>query len=79
MQAIRAAAFAIPGALGAQEGVLIAICAIFRSPAQAAIAISLIERVPDVVFGAPNLLGWQVLQGRALLVRDVPVQGYQGK
>jgi len=79
MQAIRAAAFAIPGALGAQEGGLIAICAIFGLPAQAAIAMSLIKRVPDFVFGAPSLLGWQVLEGRALLARDVPIQGYQGK
>ena len=79
MQAVRGAAFAIPGALGAQEGGLIAICAIFGLPAQAAIAMSLIKRVPDFVFGAPSLLGWQVLEGRALLARDVSVQGYQGK
>jgi putative membrane protein len=79
MQAIRGAAFAIPGALGAQEGGLVAICAIFGLPAQAAIAMSLIKRVPDFVFGAPSLLGWQVLEGRALLARDVSVQGYQGK
>src|SRR5271165_405902 len=79
MQAVRGAAFAIPGALGAQEGGLIAICAIFGLPAQAAIAMSLIKRVPDFVFGAPSLLGWQMLEGRALLARDVPVQGYEGK
>jgi len=73
------AAFGIPGALGAQEGGLVAICAIFGLPAQVAVAMSLIKRVPDIVFGAPSLLGWQVLEGRALLARDVSVQGYQGK
>jgi putative membrane protein len=66
-QAIRGAAFAIPGALGAQEGGLVAICAIFGVPADVAIAMSLIKRVPDVVFGVPSLIGWQILEGRALL------------
>ncbi|HEY1941692.1 MAG TPA: flippase-like domain-containing protein [Roseiarcus sp.] len=66
MQAIRGAAFAIPGALGAQEGGLIALCAIFGVPADVAIAMSLIKRVPDLVFGVPSLIGWQVLEGRAL-------------
>ena len=66
-QAIRGAAFAIPGALGAQEGGLIAICAIFGVPANVAVAVSLIKRVPDVVFGVPSLLGWQMLEGRAFL------------
>jgi putative membrane protein len=63
-QAIRGAAFAIPGALGAQEGGLIALCAIFGIPADAAIAMSLIKRAPDLVFGAPALIGWQILEGR---------------
>jgi putative membrane protein len=78
MQAIRGAAFAIPGALGAQEGGLIAICAIFGLPAQAAIAMSLIKRVPDFVFGAPSLVGWQVVEAEHCL-RGLPVQGCQGK
>jgi uncharacterized membrane protein YbhN (UPF0104 family) len=79
MQAIRGAAFAIPGALGAQEGGLVAICAIFGVPAEAAIAMSLIKRVPDLVFGVPSLLGWQMLEGRVLLARDAPVKGHRGK
>lgn len=66
MQAVRGAAFAIPGALGAQEGGLVVLCAIFGVPAGAAIAMSLIKRVPDFVFGIPSLIGWQVLEGRAL-------------
>ena len=78
-QAIRGAAFAIPGALGAQEGGLVAICAIFDVSAQAAVAMSLIKRVPDLVFGAPSLLGWQMLEGRAMLARDVSAQGHRCK
>jgi hypothetical protein len=35
-------------------------------PADVAIAMSLIKRVPDVVFGAPSVLGWQMLEGKAL-------------
>lgn len=65
MHAAKGAAFLIPGALGAQEGALIAICAIFGVPAEAAIALSLIKRVPDLVFGLPGLIGWQAIEGRA--------------
>jgi putative membrane protein len=79
MHAIRGAAFAIPGALGAQEGGLVAIGAIFGVPAQAAVAMSLIKRVPDLVFGVPSLLGWQMLEGRVLLARDAQAEGRRGK
>jgi putative membrane protein len=75
MQAIRGAAFAIPGALGAQEGGLIALCAIFGVPPDVAIAMSLIKRVPDLVFGVPSLVGWQVLEGRALQARPAGAEG----
>ena len=78
MQAIRGAAFAIPGALGAQEGGLIALCAIFGVPPEAAIAMSLLKRVPDLVFGIPALVGWQVLEGRALRGRPVGAEGGPG-
>jgi putative membrane protein len=79
MQAIRGAAFAIPGALGAQEGGLIALCAIFDIPAEAAIAMSLIKRVPDLVFGIPSLLGWQILEGQALRGRAARAEGGGGR
>jgi len=78
MQAIRGAAFAIPGALGAQEGGLIALCAIFGVPPEAAIAMSLIKRVPDLVFGIPSLVGWQILEGQALRGRAVGAEGGRG-
>jgi putative membrane protein len=79
MQAVRGAAFAIPGALGAQEGGLVAICAIFGVPAQAAIAMSLIKRVPDLVFGVPSLLGWQMLEGGLLFARHSPAECRRGE
>jgi putative membrane protein len=78
-QAIRGAAFAIPGALGAQEGGMVAICALFGVPADVAIAMSLIKRVPDFVFGVPSLLGWQALEGRALFSGRQAVEEPRGE
>ena len=63
MHAVRGAAFAVPGALGAQEGGLIVLCAMFGVPPEAALALSLVKRIPDLVIGIPGLIGWQVLEG----------------
>ena len=57
-QAVRGAAFAVPGALGAQEGGLIALCALFGIPAEAALALSLVKRLADVLVGVPGLFLW---------------------
>ncbi len=66
-QGSRAAAFILPGGLGVQDGALIAACAIFGIPADAALAMALIKRVPDLVLGVPALVGWQALEGKRLL------------
>ena len=66
-QGSRAAAFILPGGLGVQDGTLIAVCAIFGVPAEVALAMALIKRVPDLVLGIPSLLAWQVLEGRRFL------------
>jgi uncharacterized membrane protein YbhN (UPF0104 family) len=63
MQAVRGAAFVVPGALGAQEGGLIVLCAIFGIPPEVAIAMSLVKRIPDLVIGLPGLLAWQAIEG----------------
>ncbi len=57
-QAVRGAAFAVPGALGAQEGGLIALCALFGIPAEVALALSLVKRLADVLVGVPGLFLW---------------------
>jgi putative membrane protein len=62
LHAVRGAAFAIPGALGAQEGGLILLCAVFGIPPEQAIALSLVKRAADLVVGVPGLLGWQMLE-----------------
>ena len=63
-QAVRGAAFAVPGGLGVQEGGFIALCALFGIPAGPAVAVSLLKRVADVGLGIPGLLVWQGLEGR---------------
>ena len=63
MHAVRGAAFAVPSALGAQEGGLIVLCAIFGVPAEAALALSLVKRIPDLVIGVPGLIAWQAMEG----------------
>jgi putative membrane protein len=63
MHAVRGAAFAVPGALGAQEGGLIVLCGIYGIPPEAALALSLVKRVPDLVIGAPGLIAWQAMEG----------------
>jgi putative membrane protein len=69
-QGSRAAAFVLPGGLGVQDGALIAVCAIFGVPADLALAMALIKRVPDLVLGAPALLGWQALEGQRVLTES---------
>jgi putative membrane protein len=62
MHAVRGAAFAVPGALGAQEGALVLLCAAFGIPPEQAIALSLVKRAADLAVGVPGLVGWQMLE-----------------
>jgi putative membrane protein len=66
-QAIRGAAFAIPGGLGVQEGGFVAVCSLFGIPAGPAVALSLVKRVADLVVGLPGLVAWQWIEGRRAL------------
>ncbi len=68
-QAVRAAGFLIPGALGVQEAGFIAVCAVFGIPAPAALALSLVKRVPEFVLGPPFLFAWHGHETRALIHR----------
>ena len=56
-QAVRGAAFVVPGALGVQEGGFIALCAVFGIPAPTAIALSLVKRLPEIALGHPGPAG----------------------
>ncbi len=63
-QALKAAGFAVPGALGIQEGGYIIVCGLFGLSPELAIALSLLKRLREVVLGVPGLLLWQVMEAR---------------
>lgn len=80
LHALRGAAFVVPGALGVQEAGIVALCAVFGVPMDAALALSLIKRVADLAIGVPGLAYWQALEGRRFLARSrrrvaQPVEG----
>ncbi|WP_322105622.1 flippase-like domain-containing protein [Paraburkholderia sp. J41] len=55
-QAIRGAAFAIPGSLGVQEGGYLLLAPLVGLPPEAALALSLAKRARELVLGLPGLL-----------------------
>lgn len=63
-QAFHSLGFAVPGALGVQEGGLILICGLLGIEPQVALELSLLKRVREVALGLPGLLAWH-LQERA--------------
>jgi glycosyltransferase 2 family protein len=66
-QALRAAAFPVPSALGVQEGGFSVLGALFGIPPEAALALSFVKRVPDLAIGVPGLVAWYWLEMRRLL------------
>jgi putative membrane protein len=68
-QAVRAAGFLMPGALGIQEAGLIAVCGVYGIPAADALALSLVKRVPDLTLGLPFLFIWHGHESRVLIRR----------
>ena len=63
-QAIRSAAFVVPGALGIQEGAYLLLGTSIGIPPHIGIALSLVKRVRELVFGMPALLLWHGLEVR---------------
>ncbi len=64
---ICAVAFIMPAALGAQEAAYMTIgWWLFGIPPAAGLAMSLIMRMKDVIFGVPGLLVWQGFEGKHL-------------
>lgn len=58
-QALKAAGFAVPGALGIQEGGYIVACHAFGLSPEVAIALSLLKRLREMLLGVPALIAWQ--------------------
>lgn len=73
LYAIRSVAFAVPNAVGVQEGAYVMLGAIFGLGPEAALALSLLKRARDILIGVPALLIWQSLEGRRLWRRSSAV------
>jgi putative membrane protein len=67
---VRAAAFMVPGALGALEGSFVLLGALFGLPPETALAVSLSKRVREVVLGVPGLFVWHWVEGHYLARRS---------
>ena len=62
-QAIRSAAFFVPGALGVQEGGMLLIAVQIGLPPETGLALSLLKRVREIALGVPALAAWYTLEG----------------
>ncbi len=71
-QAVRAGAFAVPGALGVQEGGYVMLGRVVGLPPETALALSLAKRVRELLLGIPGLIAWQLdVAAGAAGARDV--------
>ncbi|HMD62899.1 MAG TPA: lysylphosphatidylglycerol synthase domain-containing protein [Stellaceae bacterium] len=66
LYAARSVAFAVPNAVGVQEGVYILLGAGFGLTPETALALSLLKRARDLTIGLPALAAWQLLEGGRL-------------
>ncbi|MBV9975308.1 MAG: flippase-like domain-containing protein [Hyphomicrobiales bacterium] len=63
-QAFKAVGFAVPAALGVQEGGYVIVCGLYGLSPEVAIALSLIKRLREIALGLPALAAWQWLESR---------------
>src|SRR6266567_3802827 len=71
--AIRGAAFAVPGGFGVQEGGLVLLGHLMGLAPETALALSLVKRMPDLALGLPGLLAWHWLEVRRFFGARRPV------
>ncbi len=64
--AVRSAAFAIPGGLGAQEGGFLIVGTMLGLSPATALALALLKRVREVLFGIPGLTLWWFVENHSL-------------
>lgn len=62
-QAAKAVGFAVPGAIGVQEGGYVVVCRLLGIAPEVAIALSLVKRLREVVLGVPGLVLWRRIEG----------------
>jgi putative membrane protein len=78
LYAIRSVAFAVPNAVGVQEGAYVMLGALFGLPPETALALSLMKRGRDLAIGVPALLAWQAIEGKALFRRRAAAEHDSG-
>src|SRR5574341_1441800 len=66
-QALRTAAFAVPGALGIQEGGYLMLGGVLGLSPETSLALSLAKRVRELFLGVPGLVAWQLESATTLL------------
>jgi uncharacterized membrane protein YbhN (UPF0104 family) len=76
--AARSIGFAVPGAIGVQEGGLMLAGDVAGLPPDAALALAMVKRARELLVGLPGLLLWQWAEGRRLLRRPAAVPGLRG-
>ena len=69
---LRGVAFAVPNAVGVQEGAYVMLGSLFGLSPDMALALSLLKRGRDITIGVPVLLAWQALESGSLFRRRVP-------
>ncbi len=69
LSAMRSAAFAVPNAVGVQEGAYVVLADVFGLDPHTMLALSLLKRARDLTIGIPALLAWQALESRDLMRR----------
>jgi putative membrane protein len=62
--AVRNFVFLVPAGLGVQEASLVAFGALLGINGEIALALSLVKRMREILFGAPALLSWYWVEGR---------------
>jgi putative membrane protein len=61
--ALRSAAFAVPAAVGVQEGGYVVLGPLFGIEPETMLALSLLKRARDLVLGMPALVAWHWIEG----------------
>ncbi|MBV8764597.1 MAG: flippase-like domain-containing protein [Hyphomicrobiales bacterium] len=75
-QALKSFGFAVPAALGVQEGGYILVCGVYGLSPEVAIALSLMKRLREIVLGVPALAAWQWFEARpASMTTSLPSSG----
>jgi glycosyltransferase 2 family protein len=78
LYAARSVAFAVPNAVGVQEGAYILLGGLFGLGPDTALALSLLKRSRDLALGVPALLAWQFIEGeRAWRLRPAALEDRQ--